>query len=235
MGGEEGDSMRKRMNPGIPVSALFLLLGVLSGIAVAAQREPERIFLDFTDGYLVFVPEGGTIQFSAAEHVLFSAADWEISKLKTFLYHLRRKTWKETFWKLDTRRRRVWEIANGIFGDQGGKQLGKPFKLELVGGDGDKPPDRILIRFPRAQMICAPKDGTIQILAGGAVLSDGTDWQVAKLKPYLYHLGMKTWESFFWKVNTDRKQAWKVEKGAFGQLGGTDTELKVIVRIAAGS
>ncbi len=234
MGGEEGDAMRKRMSPGISVSALLLLLGALSGIAVAAQREPERIFLDFTDAYLVYVPEGGTIQISAAGNVLFSGADWEVAKLKPFLYHLRRKTWKETFWKMDTSRQRVWEITNGIFGDQGGRRIGKPFKLEVVGGDGDKPPDRILIRFPASQMICVPKDGTIQILAGGAVLSDGTDWQVAKLKPYLYHLGLKTWEGFFWKVNTDRKQAWKVEKGAFGQLGGIDTELKVGVRIAAG-
>jgi len=229
--------MRRMAGLGIPVTALFTLLwlfGALSGAAIAAQKEPERFFLDFFDGHLIFVPEGGSVQIFAAGQLLSSGADWETAKLKPFLYDLRLKTWKDFFWRVDTRDKHVRDVTFGTFGDLGGNQRGKPFKVEVVGGDGDKPPDRIILHFRTSNLIHVLKDGTLQIRAEGAELSPGSDWEAVKLKPYLYHLRLKTWDGIFWKVNTDWKRVWKVEKGTFGQPGGNDTELKIEVRIVEG-
>lgn len=67
--------------------------------------------------------------------------------------------------------------------------------------------------------------GTLQIAAELNVLSYGNDWDVAQLKPFLFHLRLNSWSGFYWKVNTSRREIYKVTGGTFGALGGTETAI----------
>jgi len=98
---------------------------------------------------------------------------------------------------------------------------------------GQGPPKKLLLEFVDAYLVYVPSSGKLQIAAEGSVLNYGTDWTVLKLKPYLYHVRQKFWADFYWKVNTSNKlkKAWRVTGGTFGQPGGTETPLKLNVRV----
>ncbi len=86
-------------------------------------------------------------------------------------------------------------------------------------------PKRFLLNLRGAYLVYDPQNGTLQIADEGNVLSYGGDWQVHKLQPYLYHLRLSTWQGFYWKVNTSRREAYRVRGGTFGQIGGSETRL----------
>ena len=103
--------------------------------------------------------------------------------------------------------------------------------LSTIALAAETTPQRFFLDFVDAYLVYEPASGTLQIAAELNVLSYGGDWEVAKLQPYLYHLRLKTWKDFYWKVNTSRKGAWRVKGGTFGELGGTETPLKLSVRV----
>ena len=76
--------------------------------------------------------------------------------------------------------------------------------------------------------------GVLQIAAELNVLSYGGDWDVAQLKPYLFHLRLNSWSGFYWKVNTSRGEVYRVTGGTFGALGGAETPLNSISVEAVG-
>jgi hypothetical protein len=210
---------------------IILHMGILFPGVPASAALPQRFFLDFPDAYLIYVPKSGVLQIVTVGSVLSYGSDWEIKKLKPYLYHMRLKTWKGFFWKVNTSRKKVWSVTGGTFGQLGGKDKEKKFTVDVVGGGKAGTPDRFLIRFPKAYLVYVPANGTLQIAAGGNVLSYRANWEVKQLKSYLYHMQLTTWQKFFWKINTSRKQIWRVENGTFGELGGTNTELKITVRV----
>lgn len=197
---------------------------------VAVEDTPQRFMLNFRDAYLVYVPATQTLQVTAAGYVLATEEGWEVRQLKPFLYHLRLRTWRDFYWKVNTDRREIWEVTRGEFGQLGGVDKIKPFTVEEKRATPGQP-FRFFVRFPQSYLLHEPPTGVTQITAGGTVLSYGRDWRVEKLKPYLYHLKRDGWRDFFWKVNTNRKAVWKVENAAFGQLGGLERELPISVRV----
>ncbi|MES9868326.1 MAG: hypothetical protein ABW153_04560 [Sedimenticola sp.] len=93
---------------------------------------------------------------------------------------------------------------------------------------GDRAPKRFMLRFSDAYLV-QPAKARPQIVDEGSALSYGSDWQVRRLKPYLYHLRQDNWQQFFWKVNTSRKELYRVTGGQFGRLGGRDEKLDITV------
>jgi hypothetical protein len=91
------------------------------------------------------------------------------------------------------------------------------------------PLKRFLLKFQDAYLVHQPGRSGLQIAAQGNVLSYGNDWQVRQLKPYLFHLKQNAWKDFYWKVNTSRKEAYRVKGGQFGQMGGQETRMDMIV------
>lgn len=91
-------------------------------------------------------------------------------------------------------------------------------------------PKQFFLDFVDAYLVYQPSTGTLQIATELMVLSYGGDWERKQLKPYLYHMRLKTWQGFYWKINTSRKEAYKVV-GTFGTMGGTETALKMGVRV----
>lgn len=216
------------------LATLALILGLGIGGLAAGEGTPKRFFVDFTDGYLVYAPGSSTLQITAGGMVLSYGQNWEAKKLKPYLYHLRLKTWKDFFWKVNTSRKEVYKVTDGTFGALGGSETKLDFVLDPKGDANN--PDRFLIRFPKSYLVYVPDSDTLQIAAqtqahGGHVISYKGDWQVKKLKSYLYHLRLASWKNFYWKVNTSRKGIWKVTNGTFGQLGGDQSDLSFGVRV----
>jgi hypothetical protein len=213
--------------------ALTLGLVGLSGAAMA--QVPDSFTIAFTDGYLVVDPNSGSMQLAGEGMVLSYGAEYELVQVKPFLYHFRRSNWSGFYWKVNTSRREAYMVTGGVFGQLGGTE--KPLDgvtVDVVGGAGDTVPDRFFLRFVKLKLRYAPPSDTLQIISGDTVLSYGADWEVAKLKDYLYHLKLKTWSGFFFKVNTSRKEVWKVTDGVFGSLGGTSNPMSAIVLVEGG-
>ncbi len=198
---------------------------------VLTLKPPQRFFLDFKDAYLAYVPKTKSIQIIAQLNVLSYGGDWEKCNMKPYLYHLRQKFWKGFYWKVNTSRKEVYRVTGGSFCKLGGKEQKLNITVDVVGGSNTKPPDRFFLRFPKAYLVYVPSSKTIQITTEGNVLSYGGDWNKCNMKSYLYHLMLKTWKGFYWKVNTSKKQAWRVRKGQFCKLGGTEELLDVGVRV----
>lgn len=196
-----------------------------TGIAV-----PQRFFLDFTDAYLVYEPSSKTLQIATEQMVLSYGGDWQKVQVKPFLFHLRQKNWKGFYWKINTSRKEIHRVNGshfGAIGDPGGQKL--DCVVDVVGDKEN--PTRFLLRFNGAYLVFVPGSKTLQIVVYQNVLSYGSDWQKCQLKPYLFHLRQNVWKGFHWKINTSRKQSYRVNGGSFCALGGSDSLLKMGVRV----
>ena len=206
-----------------------MVLGMCLASPVLAQQ-PKQFFLDFVDAYLVYQPSTGTLQIATELMVLSYGGDWERKQLKPYLYHMRLKTWQGFYWKINTSRKEAYKVV-GTFGVMGGTETKiAGITVDVVGGSDTVAPDRFFLRFATSYLVFVPGTKTLQIVAELMVLSYGGDWEVKQLKPYLYHMRLKTWQGFYWKINTSRKEAYKVV-GTFGTMGGTETALKMGVRV----
>jgi hypothetical protein len=200
----------------------------------AAQPEPpvpapQRFFLDFTDAYLVHEP-GGTLQIATEQMVLSYGSDWERVQVKPYLFHLRLKTWQGFYWLVNTDRKELHRVNGTHFGSIGDNN---PQKLDCVVDvvGSSKNPTRFFLRFKGAYLVFVPGTKSLQITAYQNVLSYGGDWQGCQIKPYLYDLKQNVWQGFHWKVNTSRKQAFKITGGSFCNMGGSENPLQMGVRV----
>jgi hypothetical protein len=200
--------------------------------AEAAQAQPERFTLNFSDAYLVYVPQNGTLQITAQGNVLSYGGDWEVRKVHSYLFHMRLRTWQGFFWQVNTSRREVFRVRGGTFGSVlGGTSARLDLTVDVVGGAGGSEPERFLIKFPESYMVYAPASDVLQLTTEGNVLSYCSDWQRCKLRPNLYHFKQNNWDRFFWKVNTASKRVWRCRNGVFCQLGGSDELLHINVGV----
>lgn len=184
-----------------------------------------RFKLNFSDAYLVYVPDSGTLQIAAQGTVLSYGGDWEVKKLKGYLFHLRLKTWQDFYWKVNTSRKQVFRVRGNAFGTLGGEEKELTgLSVEPTGDKGN--PERFRLNLTDAYMAYTGK-GSPQLISRGNVLSYCRDWQVKRLKAYLYHFKQNNWKGFFWKVNTSRKEVYQVTGGTFGELGGTSKQLTI--------
>lgn len=188
---------------------------------------PKRFMLKFQDAYLVHKPSSNTLQIAAQGNVLSYGNDWQVRKLKPYLYHFKQNNWNGFFWKVNTSRGEVYRVKNGQFGQLGGNQQKINIGVNAVGNANN--PTRFSLRFHDAYLVHQVGRSGLQIAAQGNVLSYGGDWQVRKLKPYLYHVKQNVWKGFHWQINTSRKEAYRVKGGQFGQMGGNKTKLNMAI------
>lgn len=248
--------MRTRRFPRIPV--LMGLALALAGLAPARAGHPGQApqarpmaavkakpvavtnyVLGLKGAYIVFVPANDTFQIAAQGGVLSYGDGWDRVQVKPYLYHLRHRSWSDHFWKVNTSRKELYLVWGGAFGRIGsgpapareaeGERVA--LTVEVVGGAGDIVPDRFFIRFDGAELHFVPMTGDLRLSAMGMTLSPCDDWEACRLKDYLFHIRLKTWKGFFWKVNTSRKQAWRTTDGEFCQLGGEDRELDLTIAV----
>lgn len=187
----------------------------------------KRFKLKFQDAYLVHQPASNSLQISAQGNVLSYGNDWQVRKLKPYLYHFKQKAWRGFFWKVNTSRGEVYRVKNGNFGQLGGNQQKINIGVDPVGDVNN--PTRFSLRFHDAYLVHQVGRSGLQITAQGNVLSYGGDWKVRKVKPYLFHLKQNVWNGFHWQINTSRKEAYRVNDGQFGQIGGNKTKLNMVI------
>ncbi len=195
-----------------------------------ALSAPQRFFLDFTDAYLVYEPGKNILQIITEQMVLSYGGDWERVKVKPYLFHLRQKNWQGFYWMVNTSRKELHRVNGshfGAIGDSSGPALN--CGVDVV-GEPDRP-TRFFLRFKGAYLVFVPGSKTLQIAAYQNVLSYGADWKKCQLKPYLYNLKQNVWQNFHWKINTSRKEAYRITGGTFCALGGTENTLQMGVRV----
>lgn len=204
-------------------------------IAKGKGLQVTNYVLRLSDAYIVYAPPSDVFQIAAQGAVLSYGEGWERVQVKPYLFHLRHKSWKNHFWKVNTSRKEVYLVWGGLFGRIGTSAGGGPARevegdreditVDVVGGAVDRVPDRFLVRFAEAELFFDPASRDLRLAAAGSTLSPCDDWQACSLKDYLFHIRLKTWKGFFWKVNTGRMAAWKTTGGEFCKLGGDDKEL----------
>src|SRR6056297_2434276 len=208
---------------------LFLKVMILTGmmcVAVFANtNQPDRFQVVFHNAYMVVTPGTLSMQVAAEGNVLSYGNDWQIIKLRPYLYHMRQQNWQGFYWMVNTSRKEVYKVTESVFGSLGGNQTKLPSTVSVVGGANNGEPDRFSIYFSNAYLIFSPNTSTLQIAAEGAVLSYGADWAKLQMKPYLYQLKKNSWQGFYWRVNTSRKELSVVRNGHFGTYQG-NSELK---------
>lgn len=96
-------------------------------------------------------------------------------------------------------------------------------------------PRQLILDFTDAYLVFLNPTKTIQIAAQNTVLSYGGDWEKCQIYPYLYHIRQNFWKSFYWKVNTSKKEVYEVTGGTFCKLGGNEKKLDIIVDVVGGS
>jgi hypothetical protein len=87
------------------------------------------------------------------------------------------------------------------------------------------------VRFFDDYLVHQPDTATLQITAVGNMLLNGGDWQVKQMKPCLYHMRQKVWKGFYWRVNTSRKEVYRVRGSTFGQYGGQEEVLNITMDV----
>lgn len=96
-------------------------------------------------------------------------------------------------------------------------------------------PKQIMLDLTDAYLVFVNPSKSIQIVAQNNVLSYGGDWEKCQIYPYLYHIRQNFWKSFYWKVNTSKKEVYEVTGGTFCKLGGNEKKLDIIVDVVGGS
>jgi hypothetical protein len=106
-----------------------------------------------------------------------------------------------------------------------------PIATQVPGNLVLKAPQRFFVDFKDAYLAYKISTKSIQVIAESNVLSYGSDWEKCQLKPFLFHIRQKVWKGFYWKVNTSRKEVYKVTGGTFCKLGGTETKMAARVDV----
>lgn len=227
------------------VPVLVLVLGGQVRTAKPQMATPARMarvenyVLWLKDASLVYEPGSRSLEITAMGTVLSHGAGWERRQVKPYLYHLRRASWKCYFWLVNTSRREVYVVWDGVFGGVGKAASARAprevegaredMAVDVVGGEGNAVPERFTIHLASTQLIFVPSTGDIRLAAAGSTLSAFNDWESARLQDDLYQVRLNIWRNFYWKVSTSRMEAWRVRgsAAAFGQPGGDETALPV--------
>jgi hypothetical protein len=212
----------------------------IPAVQKAAGVEVTNYILRLPDAYIVYEPSGDIFQIASLGTVLSYGRGWERRQVKPYLFHIRHQSWKNYFWKVNTSRREVYLVWGGLFGRIGSGTGAGPARevegdreditVDVIGGAQDQVPQRFFIRLAGADLYFDPLARDLRLAAAGLTFSPGDDWEACVLNDYLFHIRLKTWKGFFWKVNTSRMAAWRTMGADFCKLGGEDKELSLTLK-----
>lgn len=97
-------------------------------------EDPVRFTLRFQDAVLIHSPARGRTQISSGGSGIVSRGEnWEVRQLKSYLYHLRHRVWRDFFWQVNTSRQEVYRVTGGDFGELGGAHETLALGVEVYG------------------------------------------------------------------------------------------------------
>ncbi len=221
---------------------LLVMLLLFLSTSFALSGVPERFMLYFSEARIIFQPSSKNMQLITGNTVLSYCSDWQKAQVYPYLYHIRQNNWRNFYFKVNTSRKEVYLVEGTNFGRIGDANERKlPFSVAVNGGSDTVAPTDFLIEFGNrgCYLIYAPPSGTLQIAAvtnlgsdyPAVVLSYGADWQKCKIKDFLFTLKQNNWANFFWKINTSRKEVYRIEGVPFCQMGGNESKLPIQVEV----
>ncbi|MCP5107900.1 MAG: hypothetical protein GY950_31215 [bacterium] len=228
---ETNNSLTRRLNCKKLTLAKPVATVATANLSQLAIKPPTRFFVDFKNAHLIYRPATKTLQVITGNKVLAYGGGFDKCQLKPYLYHLRLKTWKNFYWKVNTSRKEVYKVTGGSFCKLGGSEQKLNIKVDTIGGSGNTAPSAFFLRFHDAYLAYSVATKSIQIIAQLCVLSYGGDWDKCNLNAFTYHLKNKFAQTFYWKVNTTKKKAVEVTGGTFCSAGGSETPLNFGVRV----
>jgi hypothetical protein len=77
---------------------------------------PARFILTLTDTRLEYEPDAGKFRIIAFDNQMVYAPLWRIFRLKSHLYQIKKLSWSDFYWELDTFKKEVRQVAGGNFG-----------------------------------------------------------------------------------------------------------------------
>jgi hypothetical protein len=192
---------------------------------------PKRFLLNFNDAYLIYFPSSKILQIAAQGNVLSYGTDWKKAKVKSYLYHLKQKFWKNFYWKVNTSKKEVYKVTGGTFGALGGTS--QKLDIQVIAPGGSSTPNKFQLLFSKSYLVYVPQSKSLQIAAHGMVLSYGSDWQKCNFNGITYHLKQNAWSNFYWRVITENPVAHRVRgAGAYCNPGAFPLEpLNVDIKV----
>ncbi|MFH2108181.1 MAG: CARDB domain-containing protein [Chrysiogenia bacterium] len=96
-------------------------------------------------------------------------------------------------------------------------------------------PKAFVMALPETVLHFEPANYGFRIVAHEAILSDGKDWKLCKMKPNIYQIKHASWSDFFWEIDTYEKAVWEIKGVDFCRKGGKSRELGIKVNVEGGS
>ena len=165
-----------------------------------------------SDPELVYVPRSRKLTIIAEGAVLDSGRSWSFERVSSGLYLLRDEGWKGFAWKIDVTKGRLYLSGQGTTD----KAIGEV--TDFTGTEGK--PTRIGVRLHEVHIVFGADDGLFQLVAGGTVLSQGSNWRVKRLTADRFHIARKGWRDFFWLADTTKGRLYRIVGGDFGRSDG---------------
>jgi len=193
---------------------------------------PSYYYLDFVDAYLVYVTSSNSMQIATEQNVLSYGGDWQKKKIYPYLYHIKHNSWSGYYWKVNTSRKEVYLVIGPNFGRIGDPTSRTLTNITVDNVGSDSSPIRFFLRFNNSYLRYNTAAKDLRIYGEGFLMSDGSGWEKCHIYSYLYHIKLSTWQGFYWKINTSRKEAYRVTNApGLCQLGGTYTKMNMGVRV----
>ena len=231
----------------------ILIVNASPASGLAAEEPRETIIVNIEKINISFDLRTLGVRMALETAVKYSQGtqplrDFTVKVVSPQLYHLRYKTWRDFFWKIDTKQHRLYRVTGGSFGSAGGAekviQGSDPNEISYPGpqvpaGPGTEPKQEmktdVYLFIHHCTLTYDTAKDDIQLAVNGDALSMPRDWEVRKAGPTVYHVQFKHFDPympFFWKIDTDTLKVAGIKGGVFGSLGGIESPLawKVLLR-----
>jgi len=93
------------------------------------SQSPLSFIIRFSDTRMIYKPDTQNLRILAAGSDISYSQEWLKKNMKNYLFHLKKKSWRGFFWKINTSRGTVYQVLNGEFGQYGGES--KEISLNL--------------------------------------------------------------------------------------------------------
>jgi hypothetical protein len=221
------------------VVALGCLFGSLCRSALAVSAPPQ-LFIEVRQAQITITPRTSDVSFALETSIRSSTGTsmrdlFEARAVSPDIYHFRNRYWKETFWKVDIAKHRVYKVSGGSFGVQGGKEVGLQgisvvvVKLP-VHGPQDAPTEELQLRIARSILTYTASTNSLRLTLEGDEILGPAEWEIQEAMPGIFHLRLKrlAWlKTLFWKIDA---MALKVSCETEGRYAGPGEELLWEVR-----
>ena len=173
-----------------------------------------------------------SLQLVAAHIAFTQCEDWNSRQLKPHLFHLRHNSWRDFFWEVDTKLKKVSLVSKGIFGSTTHNATSIDGISVVVFGEGtDKRPYYYSLLMEGAYLAYDLDTDSCKVIFRDMLIAGSDNFKTKEVKPGLLHIAPKLWGSgsTFLQVNTEDKEVLEINGGTFGSHEHRGNSLSITV------